>query len=99
MLGTDLLKRRFLELSQQLDAVVATKRYENFGYTKGEHVDTEKFLEWIVKARNLLEKACGQNSIHFKAFTDNESSSYSTNYTILKNLRAVFSSPLEAVVA
>jgi len=54
-------------------------------------IESDGLLEWSVKARNLLSKACGQDSEHYRSFIDNEKvQQFDKNYDILKRLRAVF---------
>lgn len=48
-------------------------------------------LEWKIKAKNLLNKACGVESEHYQAFDKNESSSvYGSNFGTLQRLKAIF---------
>ena len=76
----------------QLDAVEATKRHERNDYFEGERIDNGAFLNWRVKARNLISMACGKDSEHYIDFEKHEKpdSIYTTNYEIMKDLRAVF---------
>ena len=68
MANTAVLVKRFEDLETQLGEVEATKRYEHSEYFAGERVDSEKLLNWQVKARHLLSLACGADSVHLKAF-------------------------------
>jgi len=48
-------------------------------------------VNWIVKAKNLLQSACGVDSQHFKLFEECEKGrKFWTNYDILLALRSVF---------
>lgn len=86
-----LLKKRFDELADLLGQVEATKRYENGGLIKGDFVDSEMFLTWRVKVKSLLGTACGRTSEHYIHFKENEKAVIgSTNYSIMKRLKAVF---------
>ena len=87
-----LLKKRFDELAVQLDEVEATRQTKHSELSGSyEHVDSEKFLNWCVKARNLLSRACGESSQHFKQFEKGEKlGAYSSNYDQLKKVKAVF---------
>jgi len=86
-----ILVQRFSELVVQLDAVEATKRQERGALLEGTYVDNEKLLNWKVKARNLLSKACGKDSEHYKDFEKYEKAgNITTNYSIMKQLKAVF---------
>ena len=90
---TALYKKRFAELCEQLDAVEATKRTEWDGYANrnATRVDSNLLLNWKVKAKSLLEKACGVDSQHLKLFNESASGSfYQTNYDTLLDMRAVF---------
>ncbi len=89
---TALLKKRFSELCDQLEAVEATKHDEwNAAFGKSStQIDRNLFLNWKVKAKSLLQSACGADSLHFKHFEENESGSFLTSYEILGQLRAVF---------
>uniref|UniRef100_B8HQV7 DUF4145 domain-containing protein n=1 Tax=Cyanothece sp. (strain PCC 7425 / ATCC 29141) TaxID=395961 RepID=B8HQV7_CYAP4 len=60
-------------------------------FGSGEHIDNDLFLNWKVKVRNLLSKACGEESQHFQQFEKNEKGlAYSTNYDTFKKLKAIF---------
>lgn len=63
--------QRFEELNEQLYAIEATKTIKS-GFRGGsyEAVDREKFDEWIIKMRNLIINACGDESVHNKAFNN-----------------------------
>jgi hypothetical protein len=83
------LKRRFDELLIQLDELEGT----TFKGPKGaQYVDDELFLGWCVKARNLLSRACGEESEHYRRFlrVEEEHLLMSTNHPRMKRLKAVF---------
>ncbi|WP_158301020.1 hypothetical protein [Chromobacterium sp. ATCC 53434] len=86
------LKKRFEELLSQADTVAATKQKKHspiMGYY--DHVDSDLFLGWRIKVRNLLVSACGRDSEHFNAFLNAEKPRpYEENPTILSRLRAIF---------
>jgi len=91
MSETALLQKRFAELADQLDQVEATKKCEYNGPIRGDFVDGEIFLTWTVKAKSLLASLCGKNSKHYVNFEKNEKATIdSTNYSILRRLKAVF---------
>lgn len=76
-----LLARRFEELAQQMEAVEATKVYDDAVHFPGDRIDKERFLGWKVKARNLISTACGKESEHYRQFVKSEEPSmYRTNY-------------------
>lgn len=87
-----LFKKRFNELEAQADVVEASKTIGSGKISKGqEYVDSDLLLNWKVKVRNLLSKVCGEDSQHFQQFEKIENSSvYTTNYTIFKRLKAIF---------
>jgi len=90
---TALHKKRFSELSTQLDAVEASKRneWDEYSNRSSTRVDSNQLLNWTVKAKNLLQTVCGVDSQHFQQFVECETGSmYLTNYDILLKLRAVF---------
>jgi hypothetical protein len=80
----------------QLEQVEATKTYFRGAY-EGHRVDEELFLSWSIKARHLISMACGTDSTHYKQFVkcEDSHSMYTTNYDIMKNLRAVFQAAKE----
>jgi len=89
--NTAVLVKRFEELVSQLEAVEKTKRYEKSEFFSGDRVDNELLLNWQVKARHLLSLACGESSVHLKAFVQCEKpQSYRSNYEMLKELKAIF---------
>ncbi|TRA94413.1 MULTISPECIES: DUF4145 domain-containing protein [Rhizobium/Agrobacterium group] len=91
MANTAVLVKRFEDLETQLGEVEATKRYEHSEYFAGDRVDSEKLLNWQVKARHLLSLACGADSVHLKAFLKcEEPRAYRTNYEMTKELKAIY---------
>ncbi len=88
---TSILTKRFDELVAQLDAVEKTKRYQNSEFFSGDRVDEEALLNWQIKSRHLLTLACGENSVHAKAFVECEKPQpYRSNFEMLKRLKAIF---------
>lgn len=82
--------RRFDELCRQADVIDASKKYETGTIVKGYYVNSSEFLNWKVKVRHLLASVCGEDSQHFSQFAASEkASTYSTNYQIFLNLKAV----------
>ena len=86
------IKKRFAELADQLSDLAKTMQVKHSEYSgRYEQVDPEQFLNWCVKARNLISNACGKESEHYKSFVAaEEPSSFAGNYENLKALRAVF---------
>lgn len=86
------LTKRFAELNEQLADIEATKtikQMDRFG--ESTNVDSELFLGWRVKAKNLIRSACGTDHDHLDAFINAEKSGdFKGNYSTLKSVRAVF---------
>jgi hypothetical protein len=96
MPDTNLLSKRFSELTEQLKAVAATKEYKNSHYTSGDYIDGAMFTNWKLKARHLIAMACGDTSEHYKEFVKRQDGSgYSTNYDTMVQLQAVFEAAQE----
>ncbi|UZE46993.1 DUF4145 domain-containing protein [Rhodopseudomonas sp. P2A-2r] len=91
------LNRRFAELSDQFVAVEASKKPFNNGFRPGGYsIEVDVFLNWTVKARNLLVTACGEKSEHYKQFIKTEEpSAYRTNHEALQQLGAIFNAAKE----
>lgn len=81
-----------MELESQAIAIEATKKREHSEYTGSyEHVDENLVLNWKVKVKNLLSNLCGEKSQHFSAFVEaGKASSFTTNYSLLQQMKAVF---------
>ena len=90
---TDLYKKRFLEVHGQMELLLASQKnvYNEFLSRSQVEIESTALLEWTIKAKNLLNKACGQESEHYQAFSGNESPSlYGSNLGTLQRLRAIF---------
>lgn len=86
---------RFDELTNQLETLAATKRYQG-GDFSGDYIDAELFTAWKIKAKHLLNVACGDKSTHYLEFCEKEQGGfYSTNYADMIQLRAVFGAAKE----
>lgn len=88
-------QRRFEELFEQLQPIIDSKQtfFDNdpFQRCQREEIEPDALLEWIVKARNLLSKACGHDSEHYQVFVQNQQQgSDETCLEVLMRLRAVF---------
>ena len=89
--NTSILAKRFAELTSQLEAVEATKRYDPSPHFPGDRIDNDLFLNWKVKARNLISMACRPDSEHYRQFLESEKPKiHRTSFTQLKELKAVF---------
>jgi Domain of unknown function (DUF4145) len=90
---TDLYKQRFSEINEQMDLLLASQKsvFNDFTGRNQNNIDGTALLEWKVKAKNLLNKACGQDSEHYRAFCEHEDPGiYGSNLGVLQQLRAVF---------
>lgn len=87
------LTQRFAELESQLKEVQATKKsvYSSLLESNQMQVDSTLKLAWEVKAKHLLEKACGLESQHFKHFEKAaRPNSVSSSSEILERMGTVF---------
>lgn len=86
-----LLTKRYDELNGELAAVFATEYHEECEYSSGHMVNDHKYMNWVLKAKNLVAKSCGKDSLHFQRFDELDSVSIcSTNYEQLLKLQAIF---------
>lgn len=69
---TLLFAKRFTELQTQLDVVQKTSITKRYSHETVVDLDSNAYLEWKVKAKNLLVKVCGEQSEHYKEFAANE---------------------------
>ncbi len=94
---TNALRKRFEELTLEADQIEKSKRneYNRLLEMNLMQVDSNKLLSWKVKAKNLLEMACGKESQHFEHFVASETSSYSTSFENLERMMAVFAAARE----
>lgn len=90
---TALFKKRFHELEQQLTEVensTITVRSPITGNSETT-IPSELILNWRVKARSLIERACGEQSSHLKMYLEAEKLvSYDSYMNQLKRIKAVF---------
>lgn len=91
------LSRRFDELLKQVEEVESTQTFKYSEFSGNyPHIDGDKILNWSVKAKSLIAKACGKDSEHYAAFSvAEEPQSYEDNVTRLKRIKAVFSAAHE----
>lgn len=95
-MAATVLVKRFEELAQQLATVEATRRYETSEYFAGDRIDHNLFLNWRVKARNLLARTCGEKSAHYQEFLNAEKpDTYKTPANMLDLATAVFNAARE----
>ena len=86
-------KQRFAELNEQMEILLSSKTstYDSLIDRTVVNIEHNALLEWKVKTKNLLDKACGKESEHYVAFVENESTGvYGTYLATLERLRAVF---------
>jgi hypothetical protein len=82
---------RFDELSTEIDTLEAAKVQKHGDYRSFFSVDDEKFDEWMLKAKSLISRACGDDSEHIKAFRKAEAPKhFDSKHEVLKRLRAIF---------
>jgi hypothetical protein len=98
-LNTTLLTKRFDELHDQFDQLLSTKNFKTFTGmgADGDYIDADLYLNWKTKVKNLLERACGEQSIHYTTFV-NVKGSYETNLTVAFRHKAVFDAAREDYV-
>ncbi|EOA06429.1 hypothetical protein HFRIS_001679 [Herbaspirillum frisingense GSF30] len=87
-----ILSGRFDELAEQLKHLESTqtKRYSEYSGNY-RHIEQDLMLNWSVKVRNLLSKACGKDSEHYVSFClAEEPQSYEDNVDRLNRMKAVF---------
>ncbi|PMY44568.1 MULTISPECIES: DUF4145 domain-containing protein [Pseudomonas] len=90
---TALLKQRFLELEQQLTEVENSTITVRDPFTDDSEttIPSELILNWRVKARALIERACGERSSHLTMYLEAEKLvSYDSYMNQLKRMKAVF---------
>ena len=94
---TQLLRKRFAELEAQASELANTRAMSrDFNGGADENVNHEQYLAWCVKAKNLLNSACGQDSEHYRAFVEAETyASWSGNLKNFLRTRAVFGAARE----
>lgn len=91
MAVTPLMMQRFTELEVQLAAVEATKRHERSGMREGDYVDIGLFLNWRVKARDLISKVCAKESEYYREFERSEKAyAGTTSHSVLVKLKQIF---------
>ena len=83
--------RRFEELSQQAKTIEASKSFQDPGTGfSGYNVDSDHFLNWMVKVRHLIVTVCGEASQHFKKLLETEKPSfYTTSHEMFRRSLAV----------
>lgn len=86
------LAKRFIELEEQMQKVSASQYAKNTEMLgRSEYIDGEAYLEWKVKAKNLIVKVCGDKSEHYKEFiAGEEPGSWETNLDQFKRTKSIF---------
>ncbi|AVW95405.1 MULTISPECIES: DUF4145 domain-containing protein [Gammaproteobacteria] len=89
--------KRFEELEQQSEIVLATKKVGTGTYSQGtEYVDQNTFDEWRIKVKSLIANSCGKESEHYSEFVAGESpTSFESNLSVFKRLKAIFNAARE----
>ncbi len=92
-----MLSKRFGELANQFDELQKTLRYEYDSMLERnrEQLDEPAYAAWGVKARSLLEAACGKDSVHLSEFTSSLHQSYLSSAESAKYAKAIFDAARE----
>lgn len=89
----DIYKQRFSELQKQMEVLYAsnTPTYNSYSERTEANIEANALLEWKVKARSLLNKACGKDSEHYNEFVNKyDTGMYDTYLETLERLQAIF---------
>ncbi|MGK8288400.1 DUF4145 domain-containing protein [Pseudomonas putida] len=90
---TALFKQRFGELEKQLAEIEGSAAPVRSPLTGDSEltISSDLILNWSVKARSLLERACGSQSSHLKMYLEAETlTSFDSYLNQLKRMKAVF---------
>jgi hypothetical protein len=89
---TNLFSKRFSELQAEAEQLESRKKneYNDLLHRSIPQIDDNALLQWKVKAKSLLARACGEESQHLIEFVELESS-YSSGLDNLYRMTAVFS--------
>lgn len=63
---------RFTNLIEEINALEASKTRSSGDFGDGWKIDSDAFLAWRVKAKNIILQVCGEKSQHFIEFTQSE---------------------------
>jgi len=95
---TALFAKRFGELEQQLLDVQGTQSIRTSAFTGDgtPYIATDLILNWSVKVKSLLERACGEGSSYLRMFIKaEEQQGMGSNVDRLHRMRAVFQAAKE----
>lgn len=87
------IARRFVELNQQLEQILASKatRISSVHGTSTEYIDSNLVLNWSVKVKSLFERLGVEATSQLRLFIDAEKyKSMESEFSRLKRLRAIF---------
>jgi hypothetical protein len=87
------IARRFVELNQQLEQILASKatRISSVHGTSTEYIDSNLVLNWGVKVKSLFERLGVEATSQLRLFIDAEKyKSMESEFSRLKRLRAIF---------
>lgn len=90
---TALIGKRFIELEEKVDALLAGVTLKRTAYDGSSEpwISPDLILNWSVKAKSLMERACGIDSTHLKAYAEADvQGAYETYVDRLNRLKAVF---------
>ena len=88
----DIYSKRFKEISDQMDAVGATRSQGRDSYGDSyDRVNNDQMTTWTVRAESLIANACGADSEHLRHFVKGQEwGSFETGYGRFARLRAIF---------
>lgn len=87
-----IIKKRFEELSEQLEKIFHTARMKHSEYLGDyQHIESDLITNWVGKTRNILSKICTPQSEQIAAFNQAEQTlKFDNNVARLKRMKAVF---------
>ena len=89
---SELLQKRFDELTNDAKKVNGSVKNEAgvYGSVKG-YVDRSLFLKWTVKAKDLISRVCGSESVHYQEFIQaEETQMMDSSLDIFRRMNDVF---------
>ncbi|MEN5239763.1 MULTISPECIES: DUF4145 domain-containing protein [Pseudomonas] len=90
---TALIGKRFVELEEQVDRLLSNVTFKRTGFDGSSEpwVSPDSILNWSVKAKSLMERTCGVDSTHLRAYVEADvQGGYETYVDRLNRIKAVF---------
>ncbi|MCX8967421.1 DUF4145 domain-containing protein [Erwinia psidii] len=86
------VQQRFNDLINFADRVSSSSHIVHSQFTGNQkYVDSELFIQWVIKTENLIISVCGKDSNYYEAFTEEKNSGgFETNQSIFKRLKSIF---------